>query len=562
MGNPLSLRYYQEEAKQAIKNEFARGERTALFCIPTGGGKTPVLVDMLREMFECEPHEKFLALSHTKELVRQGTESYARFTGRQASVYSASLGRKEIGAVTFGQIQSVSRARYKLNRIRCVLIDECDRIPPDGDGQYQSLIKELSVVNPDLFIIGCTATPYRMGSGLVYGEGRLFNKLCYDAKVLDLISHGYLCKLNGKQFDRPTCLTNVSRAGGDYNQGELDAAMAADVEVIDKSVAEIASYRNERKGCIIFASGEKHGLLVQEAFRRIGLELPFVTGNTPSSERDDVVARFSRMELWGIININVYTVGFDVPHVDLIAMLRPTKSAALYYQTAGRGFRIFPGKTDCVILDFAGNIQEHGPIDTLNERIKMKKKRKSDQEMPQKICEACGEPNAIGALICVKCSHPFPPRKIVNHTEDATNQQPLTVLTKLKVTAMRAFRHANKNGGPSTIRLDFFDGYLKVASKWLTISQEGNPYARRTSLLWLHSARKVGQPTFTIYSGAIYGHTSSGHVAIQTAEDMLPYCDCLMSPTAIETLPQRNDPKYVDIINMYYDEPCLTTTSQ
>ncbi len=517
-----------------------------------------MIASLLNEMTLGEPHETFIALSHTKELVLQGAKTYAKFYRKQPAIYSASLGQKQVGPVTFAQIQSISRARHKLRRVRCLVIDECDRIPPEGDGQYLSLIKELRIVNPDLYIVGCTATPYRMGSGLVYGEGRLFDSLCYDAKVTSLISDGYLSKLVGKEF-RGTCVDNVKKSNGDYEQGALDAVLSEDVETIRGSVAEILSHRNSRRGALIFVGGTKHGLMVQEEFKRQGVELPFVTGETESDVRDSTVAKFSSGELWGLININVYTVGFDVPHVDLVAMLRPTKSPGLYYQTCGRGFRTCDGKKDCLVLDFAGNIHEHGPIDTLNDRIKAKKKRKGPADMPQKLCEACGEPNAIGALVCCKCGAAFPEREIVKHATEATNAQPLSVPLHTPISNMRAFVNPGKDGKPDTVRIDFFNGYVRVASKWLAVDQHSNQYARRASLLWLANARK-SEPLFTIVSGTIYGHTTEGAVAIWTAKDMVPYCSCLVVPTSIETLPSSNNPKYVDIINMHY-ESCSTTTS-
>src|SRR5699024_6574729 len=130
-----------------------------------------------------------------------------------------------------------------------------------------------------------------------------------------------------------------------------------------------------------------------------------VHGETPKAERERLVASFQAGQLRWMVNVNVLSEGFDAPHIDCVAMLRPTKSPGMYYQQVGRGFRLAEGKNDCLVLDYAGNVLEHGPVDAIKVRPARIGGPSEVQTMQAKECPGCQALLAIGHRECPECGH-------------------------------------------------------------------------------------------------------------------------------------------------------------
>lgn len=545
----MRLRPYQESAINAIRTSLSSGTKRPIVCLPTGSGKTPVIVTLLHTLSERFPDERFVCAVHTQELVSQLSETYERVSGGKSAVYSASLKRKELGRVIFAQIQSIYKKACAVGRIKLLVVDECDRIPVEGSGQYRTFIEESTVINPDLRVCGFTATPYRTGSGLVYGEGQSFNELVYDAGIRELINGGWLSKLVSKDGGRPD-LAGVHVRNGDYVASELEGVMA-DEGKVEKAVEEIIRYGSDRKAWLVFCSGVKHATLVSEAFARHNIEAPIIEGNTPDAERKEYIRRYRAKELKCLVNINVLSVGFDAPHVDLVALLRPTKSPGLYYQQVGRGLRISKDKRDCLILDMAGSINEHGPIDTLNDRIKRAKSAKEKGVAPTKTCDECKEIVPAGVRVCPSCGYEFPAPQIAKHNIVASELSALAEVRKVEVTDVTYSVNTPKDVTKKpTLMVHYRRGFEIVAREWISIDSEADPYAHGKALTWLYNIPKmvVDGRSLTIGSGKAMGYTPDGPLEIKTAADMLLFCVCLIKPTAIEVRPNSKKPKYDDIV--------------
>jgi len=218
--------------------------------------------------------------------------------------------------------------------------------------------------NPNVRLVGLTATPYRMTTGMICGPENLLNEVCYETSVRELIVQGYLCPLKTKAGRRKVDTTGLHIRGGEFIAGEVEALMDSGALVRD-ACAEIVDHTRDRHSVLIFAAGVAHARHVRRVLGELGQECGFVCGETPAAERAETLARFREGALKYLVNVNVLTTGFDAPNIDCVAMLRPTNSPGLYYQMVGRSFRLHPDKTDSLVLDFGGNILRHGPVDAL-----------------------------------------------------------------------------------------------------------------------------------------------------------------------------------------------------
>jgi DNA repair protein RadD len=484
----MQLRPYQQEAIAAAYAAIKASKEPALVVLPTGAGKSAVIASMA---LDCATKWKgrCLILSHVRELIGQVAETIRAIDIlAPVGVYSAGLNRRDTEQpIICAGVQSVYSKACELGRFNLVLIDECHLIPTDGEGMYRTLINALLIINPDLRIVGLTATDFRLDSGYIHGAGKLFPSVCYDAKVRSLIDQGYLSDLRGKDGGKPD-LSAVHLRGGEYIPGELEAAMTDDSRV-RMAVAEIVKHGQGRKAWLVFCCGVAHAKMVSEALGAQGIEAPIVVAETPSSERKELIDRYKAKGLRCLVSVGVLTTGFDAPHVDLVVLLRPTKSPGLMYQMIGRGLRKSEGKSDCMILDLAGAISEHGPVDDL--RIK-EKKEKGDGDAPTKSCPTCQEILHASVRQCPACGYEFP-REIAKHDQAAHDVTPLVqhVEEWLPVHSWEWQVHNKKAGGKivegatQTLRViyhhsaDYMD---KPTSEWVCLGHSG--FARSKAVAW------------------------------------------------------------------------------
>ncbi len=358
---------YQQAAITAIYNYFADKSGHPIVVIPTAGGKSIVLAAFVQGVLRQWPDQRILIVTHVRELIAQNhAEMMGLWPDAPAGIYSAGLRKREIGArVLFAGIQSIHRRAYDVQQCDLVLIDEAHLIPRASDTMYRRFLDTLARINPHLKVIGFTATPYRLDSGMLHeGDERLFTDIAYEVSIRDLIDQGYLCPLVSKATDVELDVAGVGSRGGEFIAGQLQAAVDRD-PITKAAIDEVMAYGEDRRSWLLFCSGVAHATHVAEAVRERGVSCATIFGDTPAAERDRIIAAFKRGEIRALASMGVLTTGFNAPAVDLIAMLRPTKSAGLYVQMAGRGTRLAPGKDNCLVLDFAGNVARHGPVDAV-----------------------------------------------------------------------------------------------------------------------------------------------------------------------------------------------------
>ncbi len=356
-----TLRPYQADSVKAVIHYFRKHSTPAVIVLPTGAGKSLVIAKLARLA-----KGRVLVLAHVKELVEQNHAKYEGY-GLKGAIFSAGLGRKETDQqVVFASVQSVVRNLDSFkNQFSLLVIDECHRVPDDKNSSYQKVITHLRELNPGIKVLGLTATPYRLGMGWIYQyhtrgqvrteESRFFRDCIFELPIRYLLDENFLTP--ARMMDAPVLSYDFSQLKpantGRYKEAEMDMVIDKAKRATPQIVEQIIQYARERKGVMIFAATvrhaqEIHGLLPEG-------ETAIVIGDTPTPERDAIIQAFKNREIKYLVNVSVLTTGFDAPHVDLIAILRPTESVSLYQQIVGRGLRLSEGKNECLVLDYAGN---------------------------------------------------------------------------------------------------------------------------------------------------------------------------------------------------------------
>ncbi|WP_191599958.1 DEAD/DEAH box helicase [Marinomonas algicola] len=363
------LREYQTKAVQATLSHFRSDSTPAVIVLPTGAGKSLVIAELSRLA-----RGRVLCLAHVKELVEQNHLKFEA-TGRSAGVFSAGLGEKcSTEQITFASVQSLAPNLDAFDKkISLLIIDECHRISDTKETQYQRVIQHLQLINPSIKILGLTATPFRLGAGWIYeqhyygfvrsSEPRFFKKCIYELPLRQMINEGYLttpilfdAAIAHYDFSKLET-TPTSPDGFDQQEKSLNTLIGKYPRVTQAIVEQIIDLSKKREGTMIFASTVQHA---QEITQYIENQDPnnlvkLVHGGTKLPQRDDIIRQFKAKEIKYLVNVSVLTTGFDAPHVDVIAILRPTQSISLFQQIVGRGLRLSANKKDCLILDYANN---------------------------------------------------------------------------------------------------------------------------------------------------------------------------------------------------------------
>jgi DNA repair protein RadD len=355
------LRDYQHQAVHNAIKYFQKKQDPAMIVLPTGAGKSLVIAELARIA-----KGRVLVLAHVKELVEQNYEKYISYD-LPAGIFSASLGKKDWDQKTiFGSVQSVARAPDDFfNNFSLLVIDECHRVAEEGTTQYQEVIKKLQVRNTKLFILGLTATPYRLGLGWIYeysqigeiktDQKRFFKQCVYDLPLSYMIKNKYLT--TPVKVDIPvTCydFSELTEKDRMFTSAEVEEILKSQKRLtpfIIKNIIDITE-RYHRKGVMIFSSSVKHAEEIMSYLPANDARI--VLGDTEMTDRNEIVEDFKKKKFKYLVNVSVLTTGFDAPHVDVIAILRPTQSNSLYQQIVGRGLRLSEDKKDCYILDYTG----------------------------------------------------------------------------------------------------------------------------------------------------------------------------------------------------------------
>ena len=356
------LRDYQKQAVNAGSELLHGTKRNGIIVLPTGAGKSLVIANIADQ---AAGHT--LVLQPSKEILEQNYQKLLALGRRDVSIFSASLGIKQISHITLATIGSIHRKPELFAQFEQILVDECDLVNAKG-GMYKDFFERIQ--RP---VLGFTATPWRMHAGFQKPNGkitgsinkiltrtrpRVFEDIIHITQIHELYDQGYLTPIHYVPgiFDQQQLTLNST--GNDYSD--------ATYKRISKNVvwdAYTAIRRSDANHNLIFTKFIKEADEISELLNNCDIPCAIVTGETKKSERESILTRFMSGDLKAVANVGVLTVGFDFPALDHIVLARPTNSARLYYQMLGRGIRLHPGKEQCTLTDLCGNVDRLGHID-------------------------------------------------------------------------------------------------------------------------------------------------------------------------------------------------------
>ena len=499
----MTPRWYQSESVDAALSSL---KQSPLIVLPTGSGKSVVIAELCKAIQQWQGRAVILA--HRKELLSQNAEKL-RLAGCDAGIFSAGLNQydSESDFLCAG-IQSIYKRANEIGRRDVVIVDESHLIPPDGDGMYQQFLRELRDICHHACLVGLTATPYRCGSGPLAGRGRMFSRIAYEVPTGRLIEEGFLCPLTNKPAAHQTDTSAIKVRGGEFVQSSMAAAFAHSDEVT-AAVREVIAKTQDRKSVLVFCAGVDHAEHVAELLGEgVSEWVPVVTGNTPPLERQAALSAFQRGECRFLCNCDVLTTGFDSPRIDCVAVLRATQSPGLFAQIVGRGLRIHDAKSDCLILDFGGNLKRHGSLDDPNYgRAAYGSSGQSsvEQNGRGKECLNCGIDVPVQSPECDECGFTFPviPRheSTADDESDVLGGEPEPVTWQVEyVDAIKHHKRNNPDAPPSlrvmytVTPVDGVGGDLEreQISEWVCFEHEG--FARQKAESWWRERSETEVP--------------------------------------------------------------------
>lgn len=344
----VDLRPYQEEARLAIENEWSRGRKKTLLVLPTGCGKTIVFSMVTKD--SVDQGKRVLILAHRGELLDQAADKLAKTTGLGCAIEKAE--QSSVGSwyrVTVGSVQTLMRpkrlAQFTPDYFDTIVVDEAHHSVSDS---YQTVLQHF----PNAQVLGVTATADRSDKRSL---GQYFDSIAYEYTLPRAIRESYLSPIKAQTIPLTLDLSGVHISSGDFALGDIDTALDPYLEQIADEM--LAAGCMERKTVVflpLVATSKKFTeILVSKGFNAREV-------NGESKDRAEVLDWFDQAGTGSILcNSMLLTEGWDCPSVDCVVVLRPTKVRSLYCQMVGRGTRLYPGKTELLVLDFLWMTERH-----------------------------------------------------------------------------------------------------------------------------------------------------------------------------------------------------------
>ena len=509
-------RNYQETAIEAPFEYFINGGKgNPLVLMPQGTGKSVVIAFFVKRAIQRWPGTRILMLTHVKELIEQNYSKLRNiWPNAPAGIFSAGLGAKDsFYPITFGGVSSVDKCKDPdaFGKIDLLLIDECHLVSPNDATQYNRIIKKLKKKNPNLKVIGFTATDFRLGHGRLTENDHLFTDVAINMTTLEgfnwFFDQGYLARLVPKRTKMQVDPSKLHMRQGEYIEKEAQ-------ELMDKhalnwaAIHEMMEVAEDRKCWLVFAQGVNHAEHIWQMMLDLGLNATYVHSKMNKKERDSNIKDFKSGKYRIIVNNGILTTGFDHPAIDMIAVLRLTQSAGLWSQILGRGTRpkyvdgydlntregrlaaiANSDKPNCLVLDFAGNTKRLGQIN--NPNIPKYKGAGGGGIAPVKVCETCMTYNHASVRYCVQCGAEFIAAVKIGQyaatdeliAENIVKERESTIFNVDKVVYKK---HLGRTGIDS-LKVSYYCG-LRMFSEYICLQHPKGNYANNRARQWWMNA--------------------------------------------------------------------------
>lgn len=507
----LQLRQYQQDAVDNTIAQLKKSPEPCLIDASVSAGKT-FMVAGLMSWIEGN-NRNSLCLTMTSELVEQNSDCYSEFVGK-CSVFCSSLNKKNWRLPSvFATPQTLWAALKKghpisKKKFSLLVVDESHNINfREKKTTYMRIINHYKEINPNLRIVGLTGTPFRGKGESIIGDGKFFQHKTADIGMSWLIENKFVVppvygRHKSEDYDFSSCKL---QSNGKFNNSDL-AEASEGKRLTHEIVQEVIANSQDRGGVLIFASTIAH-------CKEILGSLPpedscMITGETPDKERQSLIKKIKSGEIKYTVNLNVLTVGFSAPYIDHVVFMRPTESAVLWVQAVGRGVRMRDNKDNCLVSDYAGNLERLGDVDNpvITDMVK-NRDRDIEKDVP---CPECGEMNSVFARRCVgyvdggvrcgfffdfkpcpkcetqndttarncrDCGHELidPNKKLTRKSSFRIGVEPVSV----PVINTEYTRHKKRGGGPDTLRVDYMvmlpNDKAEIISEWFSPDASGYP---------------------------------------------------------------------------------------
>jgi DNA repair protein RadD len=515
----MKLRYYQQECVDAIEAYYSEGNTgDVLIALPTGTGKSLVIAGALRQFMQAYLNQRFLVLTHVKELIEQNADKLRQYwPSAPYGIYSAGLNSKDTNyPIIFGGIQSVAKNVAAFGRFDVLFVDEAHLISQSASAVYQKVIAELRAANPFMRVVGLSATCYREGQGSLTDNG-MFSKVIVDYTSLNkfnqLLEEGYIGRLVPRCTDLKLDVSGVGMSQGDYTQNKLAEVVDID-EITVAAVRETISLVGNRSYWLFFATSIEHAENIASILNQFGVSAVAVHSKMSKEDRAEAIAGFKSGKYRALVNKDILTTGYDHPELDLIVILRPTQSTSLWVQMLGRGTRPLyangyaldtvesrlqaiqeSDKQDCLVLDFAGNTERLGPInDPVLPRAPSGLGKKGSRDAPVKICPNCKTYTHTSARSCVVCGTDFERTPAIELTASVaplirTNEQ---IIERYKVDQVIYTKHTKKGSDDVCLRVNYVCG-IRGFTEYVLLDSETNIVHKARA--WFNARSSFFAPT-------------------------------------------------------------------
>lgn len=514
----MELRPYQFRCQELTKDFISSKKGHGLIVAECSAGKSLMMADIAEWLLKNGSRP--LILADRSKLIKQNAEKFS--SKGHIGVVSAGLDKWEFKApVVVGGIQTLYNKADLLGDIDFILADEGEAIGNNfaSDSRYHQFLR----CYPNARILLYTATPYTLAEG-----GISYAETIHEITYQMLLDSGYCTPLSNKICDEPD-LSDVAHNGREFNLSSLGNYMRQK-ELIANAAYKTASYIRsmDRKKTLGFCVDVEHAFAMAMALKQYELNVDMVHGGMDEMQRQMHYDDFEHGTTEILLNVELLTKGADFPCIDCIAMYRPTESMRLYFQCLGRGIRLYPGKTECLLLDFTGNLRKFGTLGNPIWRYFGAEKKKVGKAL--KICAACESPVNIGTTQCPVCDYIFLKADIekeLKHEAEADLKSDMSKphsAERYYTVGQVSYSHHISAKGNHSLRAQYHAGKFNI-SQFIPFGNQA-PWARKQCMEFIKPR--------------------SGTMPENIAE-ALDLCGTWRKPKIIKVAPQKGNEKYNEV---------------